>query len=299
MFLAKSLIVWALYVSSGAHAYSTTTTNIAAFRSPLQSTSSTRIQSSRIANVSNTCSFMKRNSIFQSLTTATSCTRLFAAENTDDIPDDEKTQGSDSDNNKTEEKAPESASSTGSDVNANVNDILNSPAFLKRKVDVLKSDIEAVKEKIEAANKIYEANKAEWGPDFDKLKLEYANISERLENQSKAGRATSIKEVAKKLLTVMDNYDRAFQQVTPETEQEKEIESSYKHVYTMIVNALGELGVKEIETVGKEFDYEMHQAVIMRPDENYDEGIVCDELAKGWAMEEGELIRPAMVVVSQ
>jgi molecular chaperone GrpE len=97
----------------------------------------------------------------------------------------------------------------------------------------------------------------------------------------------------------MDNYDRAFQQVVPETDAEKEVEASYKNVYKMIVSALGELGVKEIETVGKEFDYEMHQAVIMRPDEDYDEGIVCEELAKGWATEDGELIRAAMVVVSQ
>jgi outer membrane murein-binding lipoprotein Lpp len=53
-----------------------------------------------------------------------------------------------------------------------MNDILNSPAFLKRKIDVLKSDIEAADEKIEAANKIYEANKAEWGPQLETLRKE-------------------------------------------------------------------------------------------------------------------------------
>ncbi len=99
-------------------------------------------------------------------------------------------------------------------------------------------------------------------------------------------------------MTVLDNYDRAFQQVTPETDDEKAIEASYKNVYAMIISTLGELGVKEVETVGKEFDYEFHQAVMMRPDEDYEEGIVCEELAKGWATNDGDLIRAAMVVVA-
>ena len=52
------------------------------------------------------------------------------------------------------------------------NDILNSPAFLKRKLDVLKSDIESVEGRISEANDVYEANKAEWGPQIDKLREE-------------------------------------------------------------------------------------------------------------------------------
>jgi hypothetical protein len=59
--------------------------------------------------------------------------------------------------------------------NGVVNDILNSPAFLKRKIDVLKSDIEAANEKIEAANKVYEANKAEWGPQLEMLRKEVSS----------------------------------------------------------------------------------------------------------------------------
>jgi molecular chaperone GrpE len=66
----------------------------------------------------------------------------------------------------------------------------------------------------------------------------------------------------------------------------------------MIIASLGELGVKPVETVGIEFDYEFHQAVMMRPDEDYEEGIVCEELQKGWSMEDGFLIRAAMVVVA-
>jgi len=48
-------------------------------------------------------------------------------------------------------------------------DILNSPAFLKRKVEVLQSDIGAMEKEIEEANTVYLAGKEEWGSKFDML----------------------------------------------------------------------------------------------------------------------------------
>ena len=48
-------------------------------------------------------------------------------------------------------------------------DILNSPAFLKRKVEVLQSDIGALEKEIEEANAVYLAGKEEWGSKFDML----------------------------------------------------------------------------------------------------------------------------------
>jgi molecular chaperone GrpE len=46
-----------------------------------------------------------------------------------------------------------------------------------------------------------------------------------------------------------------------------------------------------------EFDYEFHQAVMQKPSEEYEEGIVCEELAKGFKLND-QLIRAAMVVVA-
>ena len=66
----------------------------------------------------------------------------------------------------------------------------------------------------------------------------------------------------------------------------------------MILDTLAGLGLKKVETVGTEFDYEFHSAVMMRPDEDFEEGMVCEELAKGYAMEDGTLVRAAMVVVA-
>lgn len=68
----------------------------------------------------------------------------------------------------TEEDAPE----TSGEAPTAEMDILNSPAFLKRKIDVLKSDLEGMDAEIEEARVRAEAGKAEWGPQLDDLRLE-------------------------------------------------------------------------------------------------------------------------------
>ena len=128
---------------------------------------------------------------------------------------------------------------------------------------------------------------------------QYVNIQDRMTKQNKEGGGTATLEVARSMLDALDNFDRAFGVVTPETDEEREVEAAYKEAKDAILETFASLGIREVETVGKEFDYEFHQAVMMRPDEDYEEGMVCEELAKGYIMEEeGKLIRAAMVVVA-
>lgn len=177
-------------------------------------------------------------------------------------------------------------------------DILNSPSFLKRKVEVLKSDIENLDDKIQGLQEVYEIGKEEWGSQLDDLEKEYQTIQERIMKQSEGDDGTETIEVARKVLEVLDNFDRAFGIVTPTTDAEKEIETSYKNTYSMILDTFEKLGIKEVETLGTEFDYEVHQAMMSRPSDEYEEGIVCDEFAKGYVTKDGKLIRAAMVSVA-
>ena len=81
------------------------------------------------------------------------------------------------------------------------------------------------------------------------------------------------------------------------TNEEVEIVDAYKKTYDMILDAFAELNVTKVDTVGVEFDYEMHQAILQMPSDEYEEGIVCQEFAMGWKCGE-KLIRPAMVAVT-
>lgn len=176
-------------------------------------------------------------------------------------------------------------------------DILNSPAFLKRKVEVLQSDITALEKEIEKANVVYLAGKEEWGAKFDMLNAEAQSMQERLAKQGAQGTETATVDVAQKVLNVLDNYDRAFQAVEAATNEEVEIVEAYKHTESMILDAFAELNVTKVETLGVEFDYENHQAILQMPSDEYEEGIVCQEFAPGWRCGE-TLIRPAMVAVA-
>ena len=104
-------------------------------------------------------------------------------------------------------------------------------------------------------------------------------------------------QVIRKMLDVLDNYDRAFGVVTPETDDEKAIEAEYKDAYDMILTTFKKLGVEEVPTIGAEFDYEIHQAVMQKPSDEHDEGIVCEEFQKGFKIGD-TLIRAAMVAVA-
>jgi len=176
-------------------------------------------------------------------------------------------------------------------------DILNSPAFLKRKLELLKEDVLKVETDIAEIKVIVEEGKAEWGERLDQLDKEFINIQERLIKQTSESGGKALIEVARKLLDVIDNYDRAFKSVTPSNDDETAIEADYKKSYDSIISTFKQLGIEQLDTIGQEFDYEKHQAVFTRPSE-YEEGVICEELATGWVLGD-QLIRPAMVCVSQ
>jgi len=186
----------------------------------------------------------------------------------------------------------EAASEKGSET-----DILNSPVFLQRKLDVIKSDIEKTDEAIENAKAKLEENKAEWEPQVKSLEAEFQAIQNRFSTQGSQSENTAIIDVARKMLEVLDIYDRAFQSLKAETAKDEEIEAKYKATYNKVLATFDDLGIVEVKALGKEFDYDYHQAVLQRPSDDYEEGIVCDELQKGYMLG-SKLIRAAMVAVA-
>lgn len=175
-------------------------------------------------------------------------------------------------------------------------DILNSPAFLKRKLELLKEDISKVEKDCEEMALKVEEGKAVWGEKMDKLEKEYKNIQERSIKMSSESGGQALIDVTRKVLDVVDNFDRAFMAVTPSNDEESAVEAEYKKAYESMLSTFKTLGITEVETVGKEFDYEEHSAVFTKPSE-YEEGVVCEQLQTGWKLGD-KLIRPAMVVVT-
>jgi molecular chaperone GrpE len=122
-------------------------------------------------------------------------------------------------------------------------------------------------------------------------------MQERLSKQTESTTAEATVEVVQQMLNVIDTYERAFNSVEPSTPEQEAIVAEYKATYDKILECFDELNVTKIKTVGAEFDYEMHQAMMQMPNDEFEEGIVCQEFAPGWVCGD-KLIRPAMVAVA-
>jgi molecular chaperone GrpE len=99
------------------------------------------------------------------------------------------------------------------------------------------------------------------------------------------------------LLPVIDNFERARSHIKPQTEAEMTIHKSYQSVYKQLVDCLKRIGVAPMRAEGQEFDPNFHEAVMREATDQHSEGIVMEELVRGYLLEE-KVLRHAMVKVA-
>jgi molecular chaperone GrpE len=126
--------------------------------------------------------------------------------------------------------------------------------------------------------------------DFDNFRKRTQKEKEDLEQQVKC---STIVE----MLPVVDNFERARSQIKPQTDSEMNIHKSYQSVYKQLVDCLKRIGVAPMRSEGKEFDPNLHEAVLREPTEEYPEGTVMEELVRGYLLGD-RILRHAMVKVA-
>ena len=99
------------------------------------------------------------------------------------------------------------------------------------------------------------------------------------------------------LLPVIDNYERSLT-VEPESEEGKNILKGNKMILNQLMNILGKNGVTVIEAQGKEFDPNIHQAVMQDDNPDFGPNIVTEELQKGYMLKD-RVIRATLVKVNK
>jgi len=99
------------------------------------------------------------------------------------------------------------------------------------------------------------------------------------------------------ILPVVDNFERARQQLDPQGEAARALHRSYQGLYKQLVDVLKQLGVAPMRVVGQEFDPTLHEAVLREPSEAHPEDVVIEELQRGYHLN-GKVLRHAMVKVS-
>ena len=99
------------------------------------------------------------------------------------------------------------------------------------------------------------------------------------------------------ILPVVDNFDRARQQLDPEGEEAQALHRSYQGLYKQLVDVLKQLGVAPMRVVGQLFDPSLHEAVLREPSDEHREDIIIEELQRGYHLN-GRVLRHALVKVS-
>ena len=132
----------------------------------------------------------------------------------------------------------------------------------------------------------------------DKLKrqmAEFDNFRKRTEKEKTQMYDMGAKSIIEKILPVIDNFERGLAAV-PEEQREDAFDVGMDKVYRQMLTELDASGVKPIEAVGQEFDPNFHNAVMQVESEEYDSGVVAQELQKGY-MYKDSVVRHSMVAV--
>jgi molecular chaperone GrpE len=131
---------------------------------------------------------------------------------------------------------------------------------------------------------------------FLRTQAEFDNFKKRSQKEKEAERKYKAQDLVTELLPAIDNFERALQ--VEITDENKNLLDGISMVYRQLVEALKSQGVEIIEAAGKEFDPNLHQAVMQVEDDNFESNIVIEDLQKGYLLKD-RVIRPAMVKVNK
>ncbi len=124
---------------------------------------------------------------------------------------------------------------------------------------------------------------------------EFDNFRKRTEKEKTQMFETGAKSVIEKILPVVDNFERGLATI-PEDEKGSGFADGMNMIYKQLMTELENIGVKPIEAVGQEFNPEFHNAVMQVESEEYESGVVAQELQKGY-MYRDTVVRHSMVAV--
>jgi len=126
---------------------------------------------------------------------------------------------------------------------------------------------------------------------------EFENYKRRTENDQLNLLKYAAESLIIKLLPTIDDLERSIEHMKEETDVQK-IKEGVQLIYNKFVKILDEQGVKKIESVGKPFSVEFHEALMQRADDSVPPHTVIDELETGY-MYKDRVIRHAKVIVSE
>ena len=137
-----------------------------------------------------------------------------------------------------------------------------------------------------------EASVADWKDKYQRLMAEFENARKRTAKEATQRYDMGAMGVLEKLLPVIDNFERGLEAVS-----EEEKDSAFVKGIEQFVAVMEDVGVTPMNAQGKEFDANLHNAVMHIEDDEFGENIVAEELQKGYMYKEN-VLRHSMVKVA-
>ena len=184
----------------------------------------------------------------------------------DDISNDDKVESGSQDKESIEDKIKESNTD---------NNILNTDARL---------------EQLEQEHETLKNQYVRIAADFDNFRKRQSRDQDDLKMQL-------ISKSLSAILPIVDNFERARQQLKPESEEAQSLHRSYQGLYKQLVDVLKQQGVAPMRVIGQQFDPGLHEAVLREPSDQQKEDIIIEELQRGYHLD-GKVLRHALVKVS-
>jgi len=132
---------------------------------------------------------------------------------------------------------------------------------------------------------------------YMRIAADFDNFRKRQQRETEDLRLQLICSTLSEILPVVDNFERARQQLNPEGEEAQGLHRSYQGLYKQLVDVMKQLGVSPMRVEGEAFNPSLHEAVLNEPSDKYSEDVVIEELQRGYHLD-GRVLRHAMVKVS-
>ncbi|TVS05821.1 MAG: nucleotide exchange factor GrpE [Cyanobium sp. PLM2.Bin73] len=132
---------------------------------------------------------------------------------------------------------------------------------------------------------------------YMRLAADFDNFRKRQSRDQDDQRLQITCSTLSEILPVVDNFERARQQLTPQHEEAQNLHRSYQGLYKQLVEVFKQLGVSPMRVEGEPFDPSLHEAVLREESHEHPEDVVIAELQRGYQLN-GRVLRHALVKVS-
>ena len=215
------------------------------------------------------------------------------AENTEEILDEDKMNNPGKDDEVEADNTADTAEVNEAETDADAS-VSDAPSEEAADSDAKDEKCGCKKGKKDKKLDALESKNAELEDRVKRQMAEFENFRKRTEKEKSTMFDMGARSVIEKLLPVVDNFERGLASITEE--QRGPVYDGMNMIYKQLMDELDKMDVKPIEALGQPFDPNLHNAVMQVESEEFESGVVAQELQKGYT-HHGSVVRHSMVSV--